>query len=72
MQKMSTAQYVSPFEFAFVYNALGNREQTFFYLNKAAEDHSENLSFIRKLPDFDSIRDDPRYAELMRKIGFEQ
>ncbi len=72
MQKMSATQYVSPFEFAFVYNALGDRDQTFFYLFKAFEDHSENLSFIRKLPDFDSIRDDPRYAELMRKIGFEQ
>ena len=72
MQKLSATQYVAPYEFALVYMKLGNRDQTFFYLNKAFEDRSENLGFIRNMPDFDAIRDDTRYAELMRKIGFEQ
>ena len=48
----------------------GNRDQTFFWLNKALADRSENLGFIRNMPMFDSIRDDARYVELMCKIGF--
>ncbi|HRH41911.1 MAG TPA: protein kinase [Pyrinomonadaceae bacterium] len=70
LQKMSTNQYVSPFEFAIVYNALKDRDKTFLYLQKAFVDRSENLSFIRYMPDFDAIRDDSRYIELINKIGF--
>ena len=70
LQKLSTTQYVPPFELAIVYASLGNRDQTFFWLDKAFADRSENLGFIRNMPLFDSIRDDARYAELMRKIGF--
>lgn len=72
LQKLAAKQYVSPFEFALVYNSLGNRDQTFFWLNKAYEDRSETLGFIRNLPDFDAIRDDSRYSELLRKTGLVQ
>ncbi len=71
LQKMSKSQYISPYEFAVVYVSLGDRDQTFFYLDKAFKERSENLGFIRNEPIFDSVRDDARYAELMRKIGFE-
>jgi hypothetical protein len=39
-------------------------------LEKAYDDRSENLGFIRNLPIFDPYRDDPRYLDLMHKIGF--
>ncbi|CAN5439571.1 hypothetical protein BH10ACI2_BH10ACI2_08060 [soil metagenome] len=70
LQAISKKQYVSPVEFAFVYNALGDRDKTFFYLEKAFDDRSENISFIRNLPDYDKIRDDPRYTDLIRRMGF--
>jgi eukaryotic-like serine/threonine-protein kinase len=70
MKKLSEGQYVSPVEFAFVYNLLGDRDKTFLYLEKAFDDRSENLSFIRSLPDYDRIRDDPRYVDLIRRMGF--
>jgi serine/threonine-protein kinase len=72
LRKMSETQYVSPFEFAYIYNSLGDRDQTFIWLDKAFADQSESLGFIRTLPDFDPIRSDPRYAALMRRIGFTQ
>lgn len=72
LQKLSTTRYVPPFEIATVYAVLDDRDQTFLWLNKAFEDRSENLGFIRNIPFFDSVRPDPRYAELMRKIGFTQ
>ncbi|CAN5415775.1 hypothetical protein BH10ACI1_BH10ACI1_32710 [soil metagenome] len=65
------AMKLAPYDFALVYMKLGNRDQTFFYLNKAFEDRSENLDFIRNMRDFDPIRNDALYTELMRKIGFE-
>ena len=69
LRKLSETQYVSPFEFAVVYNSLGDRDQTFFWLDKAFADHSETLGFIRTLPEFDPIHSDPRYAELLGRIG---
>jgi len=72
LRKLSETQYVSPFEFAVVYNSLGDRDQAFVWLDKAFADHSESLGFIRTLPEFDSIHSDPRYAELLRRIGFAQ
>jgi serine/threonine protein kinase/TolB-like protein len=72
LQRLSEKQYVSPFEFAVVYNSLGDRDQTFFWLEKAFVDRSESLGFIRTLPDFDPLRSDQRYADLLRRIGFSQ
>ncbi len=72
MQRLAETQYVSPFEFATVYVSLNDRDQTFVYLNKAYDDGSEHLGFMRNMPLFDPIRDDPRYDELLRKIGFVQ
>jgi serine/threonine protein kinase len=72
LRKLSATQYVSPFEVAVVYNAMGDRDQTFLWLDKAFADRSESLGFIRTLPDFDPIRSDPRYAALLRRIGFAQ
>lgn len=72
MQKLSATQYVSPYEIGFVYLKLNNRDKTFDCLEKAFADRSETLSFIRNMPDFDVVRDDSRYTELIRKIGFTQ
>ena len=68
-KKLSAKQYVSPFEIAYIYNALSNRDKTFEYLEKAFADRSENLAFIRNLPDFDTIRTDPRYIDLIKRMG---
>ncbi|MBS1797899.1 MAG: protein kinase [Acidobacteria bacterium] len=71
MRKLAAEQYVSPYEFALVYLKLGDRDRMFRYLDQAANDRSENLGFIRSLPDFDPVRADPRYAELLRKTGLD-
>jgi len=70
LEKLSAKQYVSPIELAFVYNVLDERDKTFFYLERSFEDRSENLSFIRNLPDYDKVRNDPRYSDLIRRMGF--
>jgi eukaryotic-like serine/threonine-protein kinase len=47
----------------------GNRNKTFEYLEKAFSDGDDELIFCIRYPAFDSIRSDPRYADLMRRVG---
>jgi eukaryotic-like serine/threonine-protein kinase len=47
----------------------GDRNKSFEYLEKARLDEDDELIFCIRYPAFDSIRSDPRYAELMRHLG---
>ena len=62
-------QYVSPAELAVLYAALGQQEQAFTSLERAFDGHDVQLTFLGIDPAFDSLRDDPRFANLMRRIG---
>ena len=57
-------------ELANAYAAAGKKEETIRMLLKGVPSHEPGLLQIRVDPDFDLIRDDPRYAELVRQIGF--
>jgi hypothetical protein len=46
----------------------GNRNKTFEYRDKALSNQDDKLIFCIRYPDFDSIRSDPPYAELMRHL----
>ena len=47
---------------------LGARSSTFEWLEKAYEDHSTWLFLIKVDPRFYTIRDDPRYRDLVRRM----
>jgi serine/threonine protein kinase/tetratricopeptide (TPR) repeat protein len=51
------------------YALLGNRDKTFEHLEKAFSDEDDELIFCIRYPALDSIRPDPRYADLMRRLG---
>jgi TolB-like protein/DNA-binding winged helix-turn-helix (wHTH) protein/tetratricopeptide (TPR) repeat protein len=57
-------------ELANGYVSAGMREEGLRTLLQSVPTHEPGLLQIRVDPDFDSIRDDPRYAELVRQIGF--
>lgn len=48
---------------------LGEKEQAFAYLNKAFEKGQYQMVFMYAEPRFDSLRDDPRFDELVRRVG---
>jgi hypothetical protein len=52
------------------YISAGMREEAFGALFQGLQIHEPGLLQVRADPDFDSIRNDPRYAELVRQIGF--
>jgi eukaryotic-like serine/threonine-protein kinase len=62
-------RYVSPMAFAAYYTNLGDREQAFTWLEKAFEDHTPWLYFLKTDPAFETLHSDPRFAQLLRRIG---
>jgi TolB-like protein/class 3 adenylate cyclase/lipoprotein NlpI len=54
---------------ALVYAALGETDEAFEWLEKSFQKHEESLCSIGIDPKFDSIRDDPRFNEILKKIG---
>jgi len=67
-----TAKSVFSFHVAELYADLGDKDQVFQWLNTAYEEHGHLLYGLRTAFAFDSLRSDPRHAELVRKIGLPQ
>jgi eukaryotic-like serine/threonine-protein kinase len=62
-----SSDYMSPE--AAAYALAGDRENALKYLERAYEGADEELILAIRLPAFDSIRSEPRYKEIVRKIG---
>jgi len=54
---------------ALVYAGLGDPGQAFAWLEKDFRAHSGELSSVIEEPGFDSIHSDPRYADLLHRMG---
>ena len=64
-----TKQYVAPSEIAALYAAIGDNEKAFASLEKAFAEKDLQLQFLRVDPGYDPIRNDPRFADLLRRVG---
>ncbi|HKZ79410.1 MAG TPA: protein kinase [Pyrinomonadaceae bacterium] len=62
-------QYVSPYFIALVYVALGDRDAAFEWLEQAYQSRDEWLIWLGVEPKLDPIRSDPRFQELLRRVG---
>jgi len=62
--------YVSPFLLADIYICLGDKEQALAMLQNAEQEHSADLVFLATAPEFESIAKDPRFQEIVARIGF--
>ncbi|HEY2013765.1 MAG TPA: tetratricopeptide repeat protein, partial [Bryobacteraceae bacterium] len=60
---------ISPGMIALVYSALDDREQTLIWLEKAYQRHSSMMVWLKVDPRFDRIRSDPKFQDLMRRVG---
>jgi tetratricopeptide (TPR) repeat protein len=67
----SKNSYVSPYYIALVYTGLGEKDQAFDWLERAYEEHQPYFSLFNVEPVFDSLRSDPRFVSLLKRIGFE-
>jgi serine/threonine protein kinase/Tfp pilus assembly protein PilF len=69
LQEISKRRYVSPASIALIYAALGDKDQAFAWLEKADKERDANLARLTVDPRFDSLRSDPRFVDLERRIG---
>ncbi|MGH9364577.1 MAG: protein kinase domain-containing protein [Thermoanaerobaculia bacterium] len=65
----SKRSYVPSFHFAIVHMGLGDKDQAFAWLDKAYEERSQFLVDLKFIPILDPLRSDPRFADLVRRVG---
>jgi serine/threonine protein kinase/tetratricopeptide (TPR) repeat protein len=76
-QQQRTGRFVSPYFVAWIHAALGDKEQVLKHLERAYEERSELLvqaddGGLRTDPAWDGLREEPRFSELLKKVGLDQ
>jgi TolB-like protein len=66
---LSSHAYIDFYQFAAIYAGLGDKDESFRLLEKAYEEHSSNMPFLAVDPFWYGMRSDPRYADLLHRIG---
>ncbi len=67
----STKEYVSPTELASLYVGLGDKEGAIASLERAYAAHDLQMQYLKVIPHFDSLRSDPRFAGIIKRVGLE-
>jgi eukaryotic-like serine/threonine-protein kinase len=65
----SKRRYVPSYHFAIVHAGLSDKDQAFVWLDRAYEERSQFLVDLRFEPILDPLRSDPRFADLIRRVG---
>jgi tetratricopeptide (TPR) repeat protein len=69
LREPAPRQYVSPYLLALLYTGLGENEPAFDWLEKACDDQSGRLAWLNVDPKLDHLRADPRFQDLLRRVG---
>jgi TolB-like protein/DNA-binding winged helix-turn-helix (wHTH) protein/Flp pilus assembly protein TadD len=68
LSEQSKNQYVSPFYMALIHEGLGDTEKAMDWLDKAYQDRSNGLIFLKVDPELDSLRSNPRFKNLQQRL----
>jgi len=69
LNKLKTSkEYVSPTGVAILYTGLGDKEAAFQWLERAYAAHDSQLQYLKVDPRYDSLRSDPRFTDLLRRM----
>jgi tetratricopeptide (TPR) repeat protein len=69
LKRRKQAGYVPAAAFVNAYLGLDDNEQTFVWLDQAYKEQSNIMQYIKVQPYFDPIRADPRFVDLVRRVG---
>jgi len=69
LRELSKGRYVSPYYLALIHAALYENDQSFECLQLACDDRAVDLRFLKAEPAFDSLRSDPRFDDLLRRMN---
>ena len=60
---------ISPFHIGLVYLLSGDNEAGFEWIERAYDSHDGNINLLLVYPEFDGLKSDPKYIDLLKKIG---
>jgi len=62
-------RYLSPSYYALIYIGLGDKDQAFHWLEEGYRQRDPFMTFLKVDPSLNPLRSDPRFAELLRRVG---
>lgn len=68
-KQLSQRRYVDPADIAYAYATLGDKNQAFYWLERAYSQKSSGLQFLKVAKPMDPFRSDPRYIDLLKRMG---
>jgi serine/threonine protein kinase/tetratricopeptide (TPR) repeat protein len=69
---LSKRRYEDPAFIGLIYAAANDRDQAFAWLEKGYKEKSDSIQYVKTTRWVDPIRSDPRYADLLKRMGFPQ
>jgi eukaryotic-like serine/threonine-protein kinase len=66
----SKSRYVAPYGVALLYNALGDTDQALAWLERGYEARDHKMNLLKVDPKWKNLHGDPRFEDLVRRIGF--
>jgi len=71
LKSLAAKRHVPAYNFAMIYNGLGEKEEALNYLEKSFGEREVQLTFIKVDTRWDNLRSEPRFFDLMRRMNFE-
>ena len=72
LHQSAERKYIAPFYPAMIHLGLGHTDETFAWLDKSCDERFCWLVWLRTEPMYDRLRDDPRFAALLQRVGLAQ
>src|SRR5213080_3341345 len=72
LEEMAKRQYVNTTAFAMIYLGLGEKEKALDWLEKSYEDQESACWYLKVDPIYDSVRNEPRFQAILKKVGLDQ
>ena len=70
LEKRSAHHYVSPYNRSLLFLSLGEKDKALEWLERAYDDRAEWMTYLSVDPRFDSLRSEPEFRDILRRIGF--
>jgi hypothetical protein len=70
LEKATDQKYVPSYAIALIYAGLGDKDKAITWLQRAYEDRSTGMAFLRTDPELSNLHADPRFEDLSRRISF--
>ncbi len=71
LKTLERQRYIPPVNIALVYNGLGRSERGLSQLERACDDRDVRLPLLKVDPRWDSIRSNPRFVAILKRIGLQ-